>query len=339
MASHKKINPRIVVYGLGFVGKQLAGFALDKGWEIVGAYNRAGAKVGQDLGTLIGRAPIGLVVEDCDKVNFTSLKADVGFVAMNDRLAENFAAYERLLGAGINVLCHGSESNNPCRANPELAAKIESMAKQHDVTFTGGGIWDMTRVWAGIIVAGPAIKIESMHHISNTEISRQGVHLLRRLGGGLTVAEYEAQGIAKHKGISGIPSIPSLCVVDGLGFDVKEIKEHIEPIVWEVTHFSKALNQELSPGTVVGTRMLVDITTEQGPTVHSCFEYREFREGEVEEMRWKVKGKPGMEICITREDSDMASASSLFNRTPDIIEAEPGIVEMWKYRPLRPSIF
>ena len=40
------ISPRIAVYGLGFVGQQLAGFALDKGWEIVGAYNRAGDKVG-----------------------------------------------------------------------------------------------------------------------------------------------------------------------------------------------------------------------------------------------------------------------------------------------------
>jgi secondary-alkyl amine dehydrogenase [NAD(P)+] len=334
-----KMNYRIAVYGMGFVGQQLAGFALDKGWQVVGAYNRAGNKVGQDVGTLLGRDPINVLVEDCNTADFTKLQADVGFVATTDWLKDNFAAYERFLSAGINVLCHGSEANHPRICDEETANKIDALAKANGVTFTGGGIWDSTRIWSGIIIAGPNLSIESMHHISHTDVGRQGVHQLKRLGAGMAVDEYKKVVMASDRNVTGLPKIPACSVATGLGFEITGIKERIEPVVWDTNHNSQWLGMVIPAGDVVGTRMLVDIETAQGATFHSCFEYRDFREGDEEHMIWKVKGKPSMEIRVTRNDSGMASASSLFNRVPDVVAGEPGIVELWKLRPLRPSIF
>ena len=155
----------------------------------------------------------------------------------------------------------------------------------------------------------------------------------------MTVEEFEEKVGAHHKNVSGIPKIIPLTVVDGLGFDVKEVKEWLEPVVFEEDYYSRWLEQEMPAGIVAGVRMLVDIVTEQGPTIHARIEHRDFREGEEETIEWKVKGKPSMEIRVLRKDSHMASASSLFNRIPDVMEGDPGIVELWKYRPLRPSIF
>lgn len=334
-----KISPRIAVYGLGFVGKQLAGFALDKGWDIVGAYNRAGDKVGQDLGTLLGREAIGLLVEDCDHADYSKLDADLAFVAVSDRLEDNLISYQRLMSAGANILCHGAESCNPFRLNPDVAKQIHALALQHKVTFTGGGIWDMTRIWAGILSVGPNISINTMTHTSFTDIARQGVHLLRFCGAGLTVDEFKAKDVAGGGGLGGIAIIPPLCVVDALGFEVKDVKEQIEPIIWEEDHQSHWLNETIPAGHVIGTRMKVDISTVEGITIRNCFEYRDFKPDEVEQMIWKVEGEPSMEIRVVREASHLASASSLFNRTPDVLSAEPGIRELWTYPPLRPSIF
>ena len=331
------ISPRIAVYGLGFVGQQLAGFALDKGWEIVGAYNRAGDKVGQDLGTLIGREPIGLLVEDCEAANYSQLNADLAFVAVSDRLEDNFPSYQRLMSAGANILCHGAESCNPRRLNPAIAEQIQTLALEHGVTFTGSGIWDMTRIWAGILSVGPNTEIESMTHTSFTDIARQGVHLLRFCGAGLTVKEFEEKSVAGNGGLGGIAIIPPLCVADALGLDVVDVKEKVEPIIWEEDHQSHWLNETIPAGYVVGTRMHVDISTREGITIHNCFEYRDFKPNEVEQLIWKVKGKPSMEVRIVREASHMASASSLFNRAPDVLAAEPGIREIWTYQPLRSS--
>lgn len=337
--SSVKTSPRIAIYGLGFVGQQLAGFALDKGWPVVGAYNRAGDKVGQDLGRLIGREPIGLLVEDCEQADYQALKADIAFVAVSDRLEVNLPSYQRLMAAGANILCHGAESCIPFRTNPALATKIHQMAKDCGVTFTGGGIWDMTRIWSGILAVGPNTHIESMTHTSYTDIARQGVHLLEFCGAGLSLQEYRDRDVAGQQGLAGIPKIPSLCVIDALGLELDHISERLEPIVWEQDHPSHWLQRTIPAGHVLGTRMLVEITTRQGITVRSHFEYRDFRRDEQEMMIWKVQGSPSMEVRVVREASHMASASSLFNRVPDVLSAAPGIVELWKYGPLRNSMF
>ena len=333
-----KISPRVAFYGLGFVGQQLAGFALDKGWPVVAAYNRAGDKVGRDLGELIGRGPIGVVVEDCELADFSSLQADITFVAVSDRLDVNFPAYERLISAGSNILCHGSESAIPYRINPDLAEKIHQLAVANGVTFTGGGIWDMTRIWAGILSVGPNTHIDSMTHTSITDIARQGVHLLKFCGGGLTVEEYEAQGAAEQEGLKGLLTIPALCVMQALELDVTGIKESLEPVVWDHDHQSRWLDRLLPAGTVVGTRIRVAMETQQGIAVRCEFEYRDFDAEEKEYTSWKVEGKPSMEVRVIREGSSMASASSLFNRAPDVLAAGPGVVELWNYGPLRTSM-
>jgi 4-hydroxy-tetrahydrodipicolinate reductase len=52
--SGRSTQPRIVIYGAGFYGLEAARIALRKGWPVVGAVNRAGPKIGQDLGRLAG---------------------------------------------------------------------------------------------------------------------------------------------------------------------------------------------------------------------------------------------------------------------------------------------
>ncbi|KQR76947.1 hypothetical protein ASG35_11720 [Burkholderia sp. Leaf177] len=61
-------------------------------------------------------------------------------------------AYQRLPGAGINVICHGSHSYFPHGAGPKLAEKIDALAKQGSVTFTVTGIWDFSSIWPGILI-------------------------------------------------------------------------------------------------------------------------------------------------------------------------------------------
>jgi hypothetical protein len=114
-----------------------------KDWEIVAAYNRAGQKVGQDLGRLAGLdQDLGVEIQDSETADYANLDADIALIASTDRLETNFPVYERFFKAGVNVLCHGGESYNPKWANKEIANKIDQLAKQNGVTFTGSGLWD-----------------------------------------------------------------------------------------------------------------------------------------------------------------------------------------------------
>ena len=85
-------KPRLVLYGIGQYGQMMVRFADKKGWPIVAAYNRAGAKVGQDIGRLAGLGrDYGVVVQDCDKADYKNL--DAGW----QRFAATAGMYQSLI--------------------------------------------------------------------------------------------------------------------------------------------------------------------------------------------------------------------------------------------------
>ena len=331
-------SPKVAILGIGFVGKTLARLVHEKGWQLVAAYNRAGEKVGQDLGYVAGLGKdIGVLVEDSASADFSSSGADIALIAADNTVAGNFDAYEKFLSAGINVLCHASESYSPRWCDAETADKIDQLAKANGVTFTGGGIWDMTRLWAGMIVAGPCVEIDSFVHSSTTEIVRQGIQYMPLFGVGLTPQEYEDK-FGRGVGILDFYHIPGVFALEKAGFSPTDHSEWREPIVWDEDFYCEELEKEFPADTCVGTRVRVDVESKEGVTVRTEIDYRLFRPGEEEVMHWRVNGKPGMEITVMREDSGLASASSLFNRILDVLTARPGIVEIMEMSPEVPNL-
>ena len=336
----QRINPKVAIYGVGFVGKTLVKLVEAKGWDIVAAYNRAGDKVGKDVGQIgaLGK-DLGVLIEDAATADLGGCGADIALIAAGNTLVENWDAYRQFLSAGINVLCHASEAYSPRYNNPELAPKLDELAKQNQVTFTGGGIWDMTRLWSGMIISGPCIKIESLVHTSSTEVVRQGVQFLHYFAVGETVDEFYQQFPDGACPMLEFYKVPCIFALEKIGCTVTEQRVWMEPIIWDEPLYCPELDKEFAPGTVLGGRVCVDIHTQEGVTAHGNLELRLFKPGEIEEMRWRVNGKPSMEIGVTREDSGLASASSLFNRIPDVLAARPGIVEILEMNPELPNSF
>ncbi|MET0657423.1 MAG: hypothetical protein ABW110_04605 [Steroidobacteraceae bacterium] len=340
MNTRTPFAPRVAIYGLGFIGKSITQLVHEKGWPIVAAYNRAGEKVGQDLGRLAGLGKdLGIVVQDYEKADYSGLKADVALIAGPDYLNDCFPIYERFLTAGINVLSFGSHAYQPYWFFPEIAKKIDSLAREHDVTFTGSGLWDMTRIWSGLIAGGPCIKISSIEYLTNIEAVRQGVHWLPKLGVGLTVEEFDTKiGCAVGR-FNEVLQVPSVIVLQHYGYTVTHVKLRQEPVVFAESVYCKEVDQEVAAGRCVGTRVIIDVDTKEGVSAHNQFEYRLFRSGEVEAGTWKINGSPGMQVTVAREDSHISSATSLLNRVPDVLRAKPGIVTIMEMGPELPSVF
>lgn len=332
-------KPRIVIYGTGQFGGMAARFALEKGYSIVAAYNRAGDKVGKDLGEVIGLGrSIGVIIQDCDTADYSKLQADVGLIFTTNILKQNFAAYERLLGAGINVLCHGSEAYHPFASDPETAAKIDALAKSNNATFTGSGIWDMSRIWSGLLVIGPCTEIDSLLHRSITDAKGQAINpaQARQVGIGMTLDEFATSGLPGSPLAISYTTVPAL-VLETAGFTITKRTAHIEPIVFESDIDAEFLGGVLKAGTCVGTRIIGAIETKQGPTVRVEIELRLFQKGEVEHMYWEVFGKPRTRIRVERDNPGHATAANLFNRIPDVMAARSGAVTVAELGPLKTS--
>lgn len=329
--------PRIAIYGIGQFGQMIARLAAERGWPIVAAYNRAGPKVGRDLGQVAGLGRnLGVTIEDCELADYGRLDAELGVVTHRDLLSANMPAYRRLMGAGLNVACHGVQSYLPQSNDPQLAAEIEALALRNGVTFTGCGIWDMSRIWSGILTAGPCTELRSIHISSLTDPEGQtnSIDQIRQYCISEPVEEFHARGIDRNPAALAKKTIPEM-VLRALGYTVIESTATIEPVIYDVPVDSKYGRFE--PGLVMGVRFRCSTTTEEGVTGTGLVDQRLFLPGDVEHMFWEVDGVPRNRTRVERLDSAAASAGNLFNRIPDIIAARPGIVPVYEMGPLRPT--
>lgn len=331
-------RPRIVLYGIGQYGKRVAGIAAGKGFPIAGAVNRAGDKVGKDLGQVAGLdADLGVVVEDCDRADYRAMAADVGIVTMTDYLDVNFPAYERLLTAGMNILCIATQASYPQAANPDLAERLDRLARDNQVTFTGTSVWDMTRIWSGILVAAPCSELRSMRLTSVTNVGRAGVHAVQYVGVGQTQDEFAAHMEAGLGPLGGFYSTVVEQVLMHLGYTVTTVEEYNEPVLFDEPIDCPPLDRVILPGVAAGTRIVSTIATAEGVTADMHVELRLTRDGEREYTEWAVEGRPPCKVRIDRRDSVHHSAAALFNRIPDVIAAPPGIQLVSQLGVMKPS--
>lgn len=327
-------KPRLVIYGVGQFGKHIVRFATQKGWPIVAAFNRAGDKVGRDVGELAGIEKLGVIVQDCDSANYDDLDADIGVVTATDLLQVNHDAHSRLLSAGLNVVCHGTESYLPQANNPELAAKLDQLAIDNGVTFTGSGIWDMSRIWSGLLAAGPTTQLTSLFHSSCTDIVPQ-VETKEQtypFGNTLSMEEFHAKGVSDNPIAKSYKSIPEHVLI-GLGYTITNTKAYVEPAVFDDDYDSEFMECIIPAGNCVGVRIVAEIETAEGVSARSEIEIRHFRENDIEHMFWEVNGDPKARIRVEREDSSHMSAACLFNRIPDVIAAPPGVKPVYTLGP------
>jgi 4-hydroxy-tetrahydrodipicolinate reductase len=337
MASSVQTKPRIVIYGVGQYGQYITRFAAEKGWPVVAAYNRAGAKIGQDLGRVAGLGrDLGVIVQDCETADYAGLEADIGIVTQTNLLRVNLPAYKRLLGAGLNVLCHGSQSYYPFGCDAGLAAEIDALAKANNVTFTGGGIWDMSRIWSGILVAGPCTSIKSLFHSSITDAAGQlaNAQQAEQVGIGFSLEKFDQSGLRTSPMAIAYKTIPEQVLV-ALGFTISNTSAYIEPVIFDVPIDSALMGRVIPAGECAGTRIIGEIETAEGVTARTEVELRLFRPGEIEHMFWSVDGLPRNRVRVERDDSAHATASNLFNRIPDVIAAPPGVVVISQLGPMK----
>lgn len=329
------MTPNVAIYGAGQYALEATRIMHRKGWNIVAAYNRQGPKVGQDLGLLAGlESPLGVIVEDCETADYAASGANIAIHSVGDRLDYNWPGHERLLAAGINVICHGGESNFPWGSRPELAPRLDQLAKANGATFTGTGIWDSSRIWSGLIVAGTASKLEGLVHTTLTNGEAAGLELLKVCGGTFTLEEFETHN---ENLLAGIYKTVPHQVLWALGLNVIDVVETREPVIAEEPVYSHALEDYIQPGICLGTKITTRVTTSEGIDALSINELRVLKPGEQEHMIWEVKGRPATKIRVDRTDSMHSSAACMVNRIPDVLAAAPGIQVISQLGPIRPQ--
>ena len=318
----KKI--RAIQYGIGPIGASIARLLREKASvEIVGAIDTDPAKVGRDLGEVVGAsdAPWGVKVSD-NAEEILSQAADIVMHTTSSSLEKVADQLIECLKAGSCVVSTCEELSYPYRTHPELAEKIDKEAKDWGVALVGTGVnpgFVMDKLV--ITLAAVSQKIAHAKALRVVDASKRRLPLQKKIGAGLTVEEFRqkvAEGTIKHVGL---PESVAM-VADALGLAVDEITETIEAKVATERVETEYLTVEA--GQAAGVHQIARGLSAGKEVIYMDLQMYVGAKDPADTVT--LTGHPNISLTIPGgSHGDIATASVAVNSIPVILDAPAGL--------------
>lgn len=318
----KKI--RVLQYGVGPIGASMVRLMRQKAaLEIVGAIDKDPAKAGRDLGEVAGAAdaPWGVTVA-ADSAQLLAKPVDVVIHSTSSYLPSVMDQLLECLGAGCCVVSTCEELAYPYRKHPDLSAQLDAAAKEEGVALVGTGV-NPGFVMDKLVLTLSAVsqRVEWAQAVRVVDASKRRLPLQKKIGAGMTPEEFRAQvraGVIKHHGL---PESIAM-VADGLGFELDDISETIEPVIAEEPVKTGFL--EVAPGQVAGVHQIARGT--DGGKEKVYMELRMFVGAKDPADSIELKGEPNLALTIPGgTHGDVATTAVVVNAIPSILAAQSGL--------------
>jgi hypothetical protein len=317
---------RVIQYGLGPIGSAVARHVVERaGLELVGGIDIDPAKVGRDVGEVIGLGhPVGISVVEQLAHALAGAQADVVlhttssyFDLFKDQILE-------ILNAGLDVVSTAEELSFPWLAHAEEAAEIDAAAKRAGKTVLGTG------VNPGFIMDTLPLALTAIcQRVDRVDVTRVINASTRRgpfqakIGSGLTVAQFNAKMAEGRMGHVGLPESVGM-VFHTLGKPLVKYETSVEPVVAQqrvTTDFF-----DVQPGQVRGLKQVARGHTDEGEFMTLTF-IAALEAGEDGDTI-TISGSPDLEVTLKGTNGDLATVAIAVNAVRRVREAAPGLVTM-----------
>jgi 4-hydroxy-tetrahydrodipicolinate reductase len=327
-----KRKVRVILWGLGNMGSIMAKALLKKeGVKIVGAIAKRKEKGGKDLGKLLNfDEELKIKVTNDAKSLFETTKADILFHCTTSFVKQAYDQIKLALEKKINVITIAEEMYNPWVKNPELAEKIDNLAKMHNVTVLGTGINPGFVLDTLILtLTGVCLEVDEIKASRINDLSPYGPTVMRTQGVGTTIEEFE-KGITDGTIVGHIGFSESVSTIAKyLGWKLNEIKQTREPIISNVLR--KTQHALVKPGMVAGCNHKV-----YGIKNGKAFITLEHPQQILPELEGiktgdyiSIKGKPEINLSIKPEiQGGIGTVAIAINMIPQVINSESGLKSM-----------
>jgi len=326
---------RAIVYGVGAMGSIMARLLLEKDVEIVGAVARSPEKVGRDLGDVAGLGFATGVVVEADARRALEAGADVALVSVASYLSAMLDHFRLCLEHGCNVITIEEESLWPWSTAPELAAELDRIGRAHGASLVASGAQDV--FWLNLVscLMGAAHRVETVEGRCSWNADDYGPEVARHVRVGDTAEEFDHY-VSEH----GWPDFVVRATLEALAAEVEltpaRVLPRVEPVLARTDRLSRALGRVIRAGCVVGVVDGVTLETREGPVLSFEMAGRIYEEGDADMNEWIVRGDPPeLHLRNDRVPTRLITCTSVVNRIPDVINAEPGFVTLDRLPRLR----
>lgn len=333
---------RVAQYGTGKMSVYTMRYAIEKGAEVVCAFDVNPEVVGKDIGEIMGCEKKGVVVENVERARevLSELKPDICIVTTMSLLSDVEDALMLCAELGINAITTCEEAFFPGNSNPVLTHSLDEVARKNNCTITGSGYQDV--YWGQLIasIAGSTHKITKIKGSSSYNVEDYGIALAKAHGAGLSLEDFDKEVAAtdriseedRFKMIEKGEFSPSyMWSVNGwlaqkLGLTVVSQTQKCVPQTSDKDLFSSTLNMNIKAGDATGMSAIVTTVTKEGVIIESECIGKVYAEDEFDKNEWTVCGEPDTTIVVSRPATVELTCASIVNRIPDVINAEPGYI-------------
>ncbi|PIE65068.1 MAG: dihydrodipicolinate reductase [Desulfobacterales bacterium] len=343
---------KVVQIGCGKMAAYCMRYVLERGGEVVGAYDVSEEILGKDISAVIGdQKKHGVLIEHVDNLD-KSLKAckpDIAIITTQSLVSSIYPLLEIVAENRVHAVSICEELFYAWDSNPVISGKIDELARKYGVTITGSGYQDVS--WGSMVtaLAATAATVKTIHGISSYNLEDYGLETARMHGAGLSKKEFEKQILdvnnvseeEKERLIAAGEFLPGYMwpvngwVASALGLEVTSISQAAEATTYHEDLYSEVLQKTIVAGDPTGLRTVVTSETREGITIITECIGRVFFPEEKDVNEWMIKGEPDMRFVMESPATVEMTCACAVNRLPDIIAAEPGYVTSEKMQDLK----
>lgn len=320
---------KVIIYGCGVMGKRIAeALSKKKSFSIVGALDIDAQLVGQDLGSVLGGDKnLGMAIQNNPEELFNRVEADVVVLSTISHLTDVYSQIDRCVQAGLNVVSTCEELSYPWERGPELAKKIDDLAKKKGVTVVGTGINPgFLMDTLPLMLTAPCLEVNSIKVTRMMDSSKRRIPFQKKIGTGLSQEDFrkkiDNKIITGHVGL--LESIHM--IADGLGWLLEEAVElPPEPVIAD-REVETGLGA-VKPGDALG---LISVAyAKKGGKKVITLEFNANAGVEEEFDEVNIQGIPNVrERIIGGIHGDIGTVAVTVNTIPRAVQSRAGLISM-----------
>jgi len=296
---------RVVIYGFGQIGRELAKACVKRGFDVVGAIDVNPNLIGKRLSDF-GIKSDGFV---SDKIEF---EGDLAFVTTSSDLERVFPQIETCLKHGFNVISTCETLAYPEYRYPKIADRLDSIAKDHGVTVLGTGINPGFLLdTLPIVLSSVCVDVEGVKAIRKIDALKRRTQFQRKVGVGMSIEEFRRSNLSGHVGYAE----SALLIAEALGIEGK-VLEGQEPIV--------------ENGKVLGIWGFGEVRGKRFVRI----EFHAYAGAEEYELI-EIIGDNGVVWKSSGIRGDLGTVAVLVNLAKTVVDHRPGLIKMTDLIPFK----
>jgi len=320
-------NIKVMHFGLGPIGAAIVKqVAARPGFKIVGAIDIDSAKVGRDLGDVVGLTKrLGAKVSADAAKALKAAKPDVVILCTTSSIKEVMPQIEAILKAKIPIVSTTEELSYPGYTHIRQARLVHAMAKKAKVAVLGTGVnpgFAMDALPIALTAVCERVDRIVVHRVQDARIRR--LPFQQKIGAGLTTEQFQKKadnGSVRHVGLT--ESIAM--IADAMGWTLDRITDEIQPKLATVTISSEYL--AVDPGYVAGIIQDGIGYRKNEPVIKLHMEAYLGSPETYDSV--DIEGSPNLSMKISGGiHGDVATASIVVNSIQKVMQAAPGLHTM-----------